>query len=86
MAAILIIGAIMVPILFYGSYLGAKRAINKKNWRIRLDQTSEEIIIESASNQSGKAEFIEEPDQQTIEELEQDPAWRKFLNKFKKTS
>ena len=76
---------LLLAVMFFASYWGARVAIERKSWRIKLDQESEEVIIEPVKK-AEKVEFIEEPDQETLDELAKEPKWRKFLNKFHKAS
>jgi len=86
----------ILVIVFFGltcftfSYFGAKLALRGAKWRIitEIDENNMKIesTIEPQSKPTKSAEFITEPDQAKLDELNQDPQWKRFLSGFKKSN
>lgn len=76
---------IILAILIVGvsAYIGAERAISKKRFIVKVDKDKEEVMLEPI-NKSKKAEFMEEATQKQLDEMDKEPAWRRFLNRFAK--
>lgn len=55
-------------------------------FQISIDEKGKPVITQKAGpvTSTGKAEFIAEPTQEDIEELNKEPKLKKFLKKFKK--
>lgn len=79
----IIAGLIVIVSVVSASFLGATLAINKKKFIIRADKDNNELILEPINNIQ-KAEFLEEADQEQLEEMELSPGWRNFFKNFVK--
>lgn len=64
-------------------YAATTLAINRKKFKIVADKNRDEIRIEPiVESRHQKAEFIEDATQEELDEMEQAPEWKRFLNKF----
>lgn len=76
-----IIGIALIAGLF--AYIGAERAISRKRFIVKVDKEKEEVVLEPITK-SSRAEFMEEATEDQLREMDKEPAWRRFLNKFPK--
>ncbi len=67
-----------------GSYAGAWIAISRKKYIIRLDKEKEQATLEPVNATPGKAEFLEDAGDSELKEMDQEPAWKRFLKGFAK--
>jgi len=73
---------------FIGSFVGAWIATvryHKRNWEIEFDSEKNEIGIRDNSK-GGRVEFIESPDAEEYDEIEEEinnPKLKKFFDSFK---
>lgn len=57
---------------------------SKKKFIIRYDETKKNVVIEPENQKKGRFEFLSEPTQQDLEEMEKPGAFQRFLKGFKK--
>ena len=67
-----------------GSYLGARVAIGRKKFVIRFDKEKEQATLEPVNTTPGKAEFVEDAGAAELNEMDQEPSWKRFLKGFAK--
>lgn len=66
-----------------GAYIGTRQFISRVSWKIKLNEATEVIEITPLQPKK-KAEFIPDLTQQELDELDKEPALKRFFNKFKK--
>ena len=66
------------------SFLGEKMALRNVKFKVQQDisQPNTFKIVPDAWKR-GKVEFLPDATQEELEEMQKEPAWRKFLNSFK---
>ncbi len=75
----------LIVICGLSSFLGAKLAFRNVKFKIQQDLSQPNTFkIVPELRKGGKVEFIPDATQDELEEMQKEPAWRKFLNSFKK--
>ena len=80
----LILMLILTPLLaFLGAYL-ANRLYHQRKWTISLDEEKKEITLESKDKSKQKTEYISEPTQQDLDDLNRPSFLERMIHKTNK--